>query len=67
MLTCKLLAERELRGILDALAAAIGKFQGVRHSGRCADNGCAVLVLQALVEDLHVQQAQKAAHQGCDL
>ena len=50
-----------LGGILNLQALPAEEIQSIRHSRRGGDHACAVLLLQALQEYLHVQQAQEAA------
>ena len=58
----ELLAEGELGGVADVQqGAAISKFDRVGHGGRRYYYVTTVLVLQALPEHVHVQQAQESA------
>ena len=52
-----------LRGVLDLQALPAKQVQRVRHGGRRGEDARAVLLLQALQEHLHVQQAQEAAQE----
>ena len=52
---------RPARGIVHFDHAAVGKRDVVAHAGRGGDQVQLVLALQALLDDLHVQQAEKAA------
>ena len=49
------------RGIVDFDHAAVGERDVVAHAGRGGDEVELVLALQALLDDLHVQQAEEAA------
>ena len=44
-----------LGGVLDLFCGAISVLEAVGHGGRCCDDRGAVLLIQALMEDLHVQ------------
>ena len=45
--------------VLDVQAGPIREVKSEGHSGGSADDGGSILLLQALVEDFHVQQAQE--------
>ena len=45
--------------VLDAQRLAVLEVQGIGHSGRRKDDALAVLLLQPLMEHVHVQQPQK--------
>ena len=46
--------------VLDVQAGPIREIDAEGHGGGSADDGSPILLLQALMEDLHVQQAQKS-------
>ena len=49
------------RGVVDLEHRAVGHRDVVAHAGRGGDQVELVLALQALLDDLHVQQAEEAA------
>ena len=60
---------RPARGIVHLHHAAVGQRDVITHAGRGGDQVQFVLALQPLLDDLHVQQAEKAAAEAkaqCD-